>query len=456
MKKYVKDNQPFITCCDTKKDADLIHKAIYDETKKDKFLLITSDTDDEAISNVSVSWKDKFVIYSPKVIYGIDFVPETPQPVFVVSRGCTISPLNIAQQVARTRKISELHYYMAEGKEWAKFHSLESVKTYYNHHLNQYRDTFTSFGSLTADDEKLREDDLFTELYLMNENYMDIFRSDKIRHFENIIEDKGFVVKRITRKGSKIEWKTLECEVIRERMEKYIEVVEGRGDAITKKQVEDRFEIAHIKTDDDKKKFAVVLFDNNEFRKHLLVSKCLETEEKVNDRVNENLNHECIWKFLNSDLAQIKVLKNIEKHLGISALFIDDVVESDKVEMKETEFKLILKTFRNRSKVSLPKTKGELLELYCKCVRTMNRDLIIEHEQQDKKGKRTYTYETNDKELYRHLELLRRRNNEFVNIDRATLTQVYDKSYTEIINDLPEWFDDVEEEGAAYDSELDE
>ena len=134
MKQRVKSNTPFVCCTDTKADADMIYHVIMDESKKDKFILHTSESMAD-ISNINELWDGKFVIYSPKIVYGLDFVPKVAQPVFVVSRGVTISPLNIAQQVARTRKISELHYCVSDGTEWCKFRSVDDVKKHYSDNI---------------------------------------------------------------------------------------------------------------------------------------------------------------------------------------------------------------------------------------------------------------------------------------------------------------------------------
>ena len=77
--------------------------------KKDKFLLITADTDVK-IKNASEDFKDKFVFYSPKITFGIDFNISNAQNVFIYVKGRTLTPYGTFQQCTRTRNIDSLYF----------------------------------------------------------------------------------------------------------------------------------------------------------------------------------------------------------------------------------------------------------------------------------------------------------------------------------------------------------
>ena len=58
---------------------------------RDKFILITADTDYE-IHDANEQFKNKYVFYSPKITFGIDFTYEIPQDVFIYVKGRSINP----------------------------------------------------------------------------------------------------------------------------------------------------------------------------------------------------------------------------------------------------------------------------------------------------------------------------------------------------------------------------
>ncbi len=75
-----------------------------DQTLKDKFLLITAETDFR-IKDASKDLKDKFVFYSPKVTFGVDFSADAPQDVFIYIQALSIQPSGSFQQATRCRNI---------------------------------------------------------------------------------------------------------------------------------------------------------------------------------------------------------------------------------------------------------------------------------------------------------------------------------------------------------------
>ena len=52
------------------------------DCKKDFLIYSSKDGDDASLKNVKETWDDKYVFYTPKIVYGIDYVPKTPTPVY--------------------------------------------------------------------------------------------------------------------------------------------------------------------------------------------------------------------------------------------------------------------------------------------------------------------------------------------------------------------------------------
>ena len=426
MKEYVKNDQPFILCTDTKRDADLIHLLIFDEAKKDKFVIHTSETELD-ISNIDLSWKDKFVIYSPKIIYGLDFNPEKAQPVLVISRGCTINPLNIAQQVARTRKISELHYCICDGQEWNQFKNLDGVKTYYNDNLNKYVDTFSQMGCIIGDEEENIElsikENLFSDMFFMYAYNNDIFKTNKLRHFENIITSKGFeIVEAESYQGIKIDWAMAKEEVTISQLCAYREVVDEKStNMILTQAIKERWEIANVKNNDEKIEYFNMLYNNNEFKKHITVSKMIESVDKNNQRIQQNCANEFKVNFLTGELYKISLLKEMESLLDIAPLVVD-VIEPLDIVVSVDLFSAIMKGFNIRSKIAIPINRKQLVPIYAKCVNQLIEVIVVKEEgrkrvSKDDRGKRTYSYTTDFDVIENHLRLLQLRNKSFNNID---------------------------------------
>ena len=82
---------------------------------KDNFILITSKSKFN-ILDASEQFKNKFVFYSPSIIFGVDFSIDDAQDVFVYNLGRTLDPASLFQQTTRTRNINNLYYY-SEIKE---------------------------------------------------------------------------------------------------------------------------------------------------------------------------------------------------------------------------------------------------------------------------------------------------------------------------------------------------
>ena len=426
MKQYVKNDQPFILCTDTKRDADLIHNLIFDETKKDKFVIHTSETELD-ISNINALWKDKFVIYSPKIIYGLDFDPEVAQPVLVISRGCTINPLNIAQQVARTRKISELHFCICDGQEWNQFKNLGSVKVYYNDNLNKYIDTFSQMGCINGDEEESIElsikENLFSDMYFMYAYNNDIFKTNKLRHFENIITSKGFeIIEAEKYQGLPTDWAKAKNEVMEGQFQEYYNVIDNKcTNQILKQAIKDRWELVNTINENDKLKYINILYNNNEFSRHFTVCRMFESVAKNDERIKKNCVHEFKTNFLTGELYKVSLLKEMEIMLDIAPLIVDDMEQST-INMSENLYLAIMKAFNIRSKVVIPTNRKELLPTYVKCVNQLFQVITISEESRtrvskDDRGKRTYKYETKFDDIETHLQLLRLRNKDFKNIN---------------------------------------
>ena len=122
--------KPFLFGCDSKDTvSSLFHycqKRAGDD-KNDKFLLIT-DEYRGTLDNASELFKDKFVFYSPKITFGVDFSISEKQDVFIYIKGGSIQPHGMFQQATTCRNIDKLQYYGEVAEQSYIFNNIEEAK----------------------------------------------------------------------------------------------------------------------------------------------------------------------------------------------------------------------------------------------------------------------------------------------------------------------------------------
>ena len=100
---------------------------VAEQSLKDKFLLITAETG-ARVKDASKEFEGKFVFYSPKITFGVDFSSLVAQDVFIHITGNSIQPSGSFQQTTRCRNIKTL-YYFGECTEILSFYnSLAEVR----------------------------------------------------------------------------------------------------------------------------------------------------------------------------------------------------------------------------------------------------------------------------------------------------------------------------------------
>jgi len=182
----------FMVCCDSKKVAE---KIFYDLTvgweedgemlggtkSKNNVCLITSETGSQKV-NLD-DWD--MVIFSPKIVYGLDSVME--REVFAYMKGQTITPPAMVQQICRCRNIIKLSYIF-EDKRWKtyKYHSLQDVKDEMDAGIIEFSKEFKLLG--LVEDQKH-----FNNLYASYLYTVDCYDTNFLAHFRNIILKRGFL-----------------------------------------------------------------------------------------------------------------------------------------------------------------------------------------------------------------------------------------------------------------------
>ena len=152
IKQHIKNKQYFLCAFDSKTRMEQVFEMILDSSQKDDFIKISADEND-ITDDVQEEWKNKYVLYTPKIIYGVDFNPVQKTDVFILSQTNTINPVQISQQMCRCRNIKEIHFYFNNVHNDLKFRSVDDVKEYYDDFQSHYDTILNEYGYFTTNDE---------------------------------------------------------------------------------------------------------------------------------------------------------------------------------------------------------------------------------------------------------------------------------------------------------------
>lgn len=172
----------FLLCCDSKTEAIYVYEELSKGNPNKKYKIITGDTTEQIDLDA-----DECVIFSPKIIYGLDSIMS--RPVYCLYKSETISPKHMVQQINRCRNITEIYYYFIAKTVYEPFYtSFEDCKE-----ILKTRDSIevSEFVESANDIENRLYFDLFASCEYLN----DCFNTNKFLHFKQIIRSRGITDK---------------------------------------------------------------------------------------------------------------------------------------------------------------------------------------------------------------------------------------------------------------------
>lgn len=177
------NNTPKWLCCaDSKTMVDIMAKMNKDKAKEVK--CYTSDFTGEIDLDA-----DDCVLFSPKIVYGLDSVME--RPVFCYYKCHTITPAAMVQQICRNRNITDIFFHFnSQGKTVSsyKYHDIEEAKEDI-----LLRDKYGN-SLFSIIDKELAEE--YVNLLSRFEYNYDCYNTNKFAHFLNILKGRGVNIKR--------------------------------------------------------------------------------------------------------------------------------------------------------------------------------------------------------------------------------------------------------------------
>ena len=184
----MKDETEFLVCCDEARNCHLIKEEIEQhENKKDKKILVVDrETESKFMSGLDLDDYD-IVIYSPKIVYGLDSVRE--RPVFCVYSEKTIDPKDMVQQINRNRNITKLWFYFSRKScRDSEFNTFEDCVQ----DTLDIRDVCNKQDYLKQEINQLHND--FITIFNMFKYNEDCYKTNPSAHFRIIIKERGFNV----------------------------------------------------------------------------------------------------------------------------------------------------------------------------------------------------------------------------------------------------------------------
>ena len=184
----MKDETEMLICCDEARNCHLIKDELEQhENKKDKKILVVDrETESKFMSGLDLDDYD-IVIYSPKIVYGLDSVRS--RPVFCVYSEKTIDPKDMVQQINRNRNITKLWFYFSRKScRDSEFNTFEDCVE----DTLDIRDVCNKQDYLKQEINQLAND--FITIFNMFKYNEDCYKTNPSAHFRVIIKDRGFKV----------------------------------------------------------------------------------------------------------------------------------------------------------------------------------------------------------------------------------------------------------------------
>ena len=364
----------WLLCCDTAKEAEIIHTWLAVNGKKVALYIRNTKSDNIDLDD------DDCVIYSPKIIYGLDSVME--RDVFTLYDGSTINPANMKQQVARCRNIKTLYFsFINKAKEARR--KPDSFTSFVNKKMVKLERLLEEFHFLVNEDMKDFYFDIYTKTTYRNECYA----SNKYLHFKMLLRDSGFVV------YDPDYTKMFECD-------------KAEKTKLTKMAKEKRFEGVDLYTHplndyllipkDKIEAYENLFHSQHEVMNHFNISKYLfdphnKIETKLTNKKDFNM------KVAESNLYKIYKLKEYASLCG----FKNDFEIRNKLSKKQVD--AITQFYKDNSKSQTKK-----IESVDTIIGKMAKQLfgnLVKSKQVRKDGIRTYKYIINDDVVEYHKTL---------------------------------------------------
>lgn len=471
MKEDILENRYFLCCCNTKAQTNIINIILQDTGIEQGDILIYTSEEGDIIHDIRTEWANKYIIYSPSIVAGLDFTPPTPQNVYCFIEGTnTIDPEQSVQQITRNRNINKVYLYTSRIGNTLDYKTLEDTRIAHHKILDDL-DTSRIYSDLC---NKVFNEDLLCWEYKdnsINKMYIqyiydrNILKSSFVYNICEILKSKGFNVIRNTNvkviAQNASDKEKINNKIVENRSDLYEAFVNNTSlNNKFNKTIKQRLEILDIvkpkiKDDEGIKEYkrllttykSIILEENN-FKTHLNIRALIMNDKTTEAIMKEKFKNDLALKaykgrynilrgykhIMNKYLPEIPIYHFTYKH--------DDKYLKDAIKVDDDDLKYLKNLIHTTKKNIIIKTKKDLLKIYINAFAKMIfGDGIIKAKKTKKREgdivKSCYTRNFNDELFKEHIELHRINllalPERLIYIDRV----IVDKYYSEIMKICP-------------------
>lgn len=433
MMEDIQNNKYFLCPCDSLTEITRVYDMIrewiieHDDINKLKDMILITDQTNYDLFNANIQFHNKWVFYSPKITYGLDFSNSDNQNVYYFMKGNSIDPSIMYQQIMRTRNIDTLYYYIHEKVD------IKELKYYsYDECVEHNENILKCSNSIKEvclylnenDDDQIIKNSFFT-LYCQNEYMLNCYNSNKLYHFQKILKQKGFILSTNINPAEDIDYTPKDINEYNEEIDSIITLNVDDEDNINiimlenqiPKCIYDRLNyIFHGKCSlNDYEECKEMIFDDNKYNNHFNILKLCKNQNYILEKLKEKNNTDFKLDIIKSSLQKVYNIKLLELkyNLNMFELSNKENYKSKKsfenIEFDDNLFKLI--KYINQTQIKdKPKIFKELLKLYVSLIRNIAGYDIIKSDREKKIShqKKRYNicyYELNEDFIKKHIEL---------------------------------------------------
>ena len=324
MESQIKEKKYFVACFDSLRQMNKVIDYLSQFGNKDEWLIYSSEIDYGLID--TSTWVDKFIFFTPTIIYGIDYNFKSVD-VFCFVYKTHLNPLMIYQMISRARKQNIVHVFVKEKEYFIKYKSVDDI-------INEVKLYENNFGCLLPEyNNYVDVDDKAYRIMYYNYKFMDSILKTNIRgYLIDMMENKGYFISyNNCIKSDRLDKKEISKNKIKEKI---IELL-----SLDKKNLSE-FETELISSDKNIEKH---------FNLRIFLSGNIDT--KLTRSVEENL----FIETLKNKYSKIKICRELMNVLGINSL--DDLTKEVskkfntdiKNEWLDENFDVVKKTFDIRT-----------------------------------------------------------------------------------------------------------
>lgn len=441
MKEDILENKYFLCCCNTKTQANILNITIQETGIEQGDILIYTSEEGDIIQDIKTEWANKYIIYSPSIVAGLDFTPSTPQNVYCFIEGTnTIDPEQSVQQITRNRNINKVYLYTSRIGNTLEYRTLEDTRVAHHKILNDlnsnkiYRDLCSRVFNEELGEWEYKDNSI-NKMYIQYIYDRNILKSSLVYNICEILKSKGFNV--IGDKNIKVitqepkEKAEIKKEIVVNRSDLYDDFINNKSlNNKFNNTITQRLEVLGIikpRKEDEERiieykslllTYKSIILEESNFKTHLGI-RGLITDDKTTDTIMKDKFKNDLaltaYKGQYNMLRQYKYIMN--KYLPEIPIYHftykhDDKYLNDSLTLDVEDLRYLKTVIVTTKKDINISTKKELLKIYMNAFAKMifGSDIIKVKEGKKREGgkvKSCYTRDFNEKLFKEHIDLHR-------------------------------------------------